>query len=143
MIYEMEGESLDTGKISDGVGGTKIAYCRERKVKRIYEHRLVAEYFNERPLRVGEVVHHIDGDNSNNDPRNLMVFRDNAAHFMFHVNDRAVKACGHLHWRHCTYCKEYGDPKNMVNSGEKFRHRKCANDYYKRRKDGKTKTVGR
>ena len=33
-----------------------------------HEHRLVAEEKLGRPLRKGEVVHHIDGDYKNNDP---------------------------------------------------------------------------
>lgn len=38
-----------------------------------YEHRLVAEEKIGRPLRDGEQVHHVDGDKTNNDPRNLDV----------------------------------------------------------------------
>lgn len=36
------------------------------------------------PLMPGYVVHHIDGDNKNNDLRNLMVFASNADHVSYH-----------------------------------------------------------
>lgn len=45
-----------------------------------YEHRLIAETMIGRPLRQEEVVHHIDGDKSNNKPENLRVFDSQGAH---------------------------------------------------------------
>lgn len=46
----------------------------------ILEHRLVmAEYLN-RPLKVGEIVHHIDGNNLNNDITNLQLLPNQAIH---------------------------------------------------------------
>ena len=38
-----------------------------------HTHRIVAEQILGRPLKVGEIVHHIDGNKRNNDPTNLMV----------------------------------------------------------------------
>lgn len=38
-----------------------------------HTHRIVAEQILGRPLEVGEIVHHIDGNKRNNDPSNLMV----------------------------------------------------------------------
>lgn len=40
-----------------------------------YEHRVVMERVLGRPLRSGEVVHHKDGDRTNNAPKNLEVMR--------------------------------------------------------------------
>ena len=40
----------------------------------IAEHRIVAATIMKRGLRKGEVVHHIDIDNTNNNPSNLRVF---------------------------------------------------------------------
>ena len=47
-------------------------------------HRVVAELMLGRPLKPGEVVHHIDGDKRNNEPKNLMVFENQAAHAQWH-----------------------------------------------------------
>jgi hypothetical protein len=38
-----------------------------------HEHRVVAERMLGRPLKRGEIVHHIDGDKHNNAPENLRV----------------------------------------------------------------------
>ncbi|MCM3589641.1 HNH endonuclease [Brevibacillus borstelensis] len=48
-------------------------------------HRIVAEQKLGRPLRPGEVVHHIDGNIRNNDPDNLMVFPTQAEHAEWHA----------------------------------------------------------
>ncbi len=51
------------------------------------EHRVVAELMLGRPLKPGEVVHHIDGDKRNNDPKNLMVFGSQSEHAAFHAKN--------------------------------------------------------
>jgi hypothetical protein len=43
------------------------------KINYRHEHRIVAEKMLGRPLRRGEIVHHIDENKHNNDPSNLMV----------------------------------------------------------------------
>ncbi len=51
---------------------------------RIYEHQLVMEKHIGRYLRSDEVVHHIDGDKSNNDINNLMLLT-NSEHAKLHA----------------------------------------------------------
>lgn len=57
----------------------------------VYEHIIVAEQILGRELKDDEVVHHIDGNRSNNDPSNLMVFQTLADHAAYHKGTKAVK----------------------------------------------------
>jgi hypothetical protein len=50
------------------------------KIGRRAVHRIVAEQKLGRPLRKGEVVHHIDGNRFNNAPDNLMVVPSHSEH---------------------------------------------------------------
>jgi hypothetical protein len=45
-----------------------------------YQHRVAAEQILGRPLRPGEVVHHLDGNKHNNSPFNVIVMPSPAAH---------------------------------------------------------------
>ena len=56
------------------------------------EHRVVAERILGRPLKAGEVVHHIDGNKRNNDSKNILVFPSQAEHIRWHIeNDPRYK----------------------------------------------------
>lgn len=57
-------------------------------------HRLVAAKMLGRPLRRGEVVHHVDGNIRNNDPSNLRVYESQAEHMREHA---ANGECGFTH----------------------------------------------
>ncbi len=60
-------EKLRNSKLGTGEGKTYTkTYGR-------HTHRIVAEEKLGRPLKKGEIVHHIDGNKRNNDPSNLMV----------------------------------------------------------------------
>ena len=62
---------------------------RTYKDSGILVHRHVAEVKLGRPLRPGEVVHHIDRNKQNNNPSNLHVFANQQAHWEAHKQDAA------------------------------------------------------
>lgn len=57
--------------------GADVSY---RKLNGKHEHRRVAEEAIGRPLCIGEVVHHLDGNHLNNDPANLVVLPSQSIH---------------------------------------------------------------
>jgi len=52
--------------------------------KKVLAHRYVVEKFIGRKLKPKEVVHHLDFDRSNNHPSNLMIFKNQNAHALWH-----------------------------------------------------------
>jgi hypothetical protein len=63
-----------------------------RKYHGRHEHRVVAEQMLNRPLRKGEVVHHIDGNKRNNAPENLLVLSSQAEHARLHFSQKVGDA---------------------------------------------------
>ena len=57
---------------------------RATKEGYVYTHMLVAEEKLGRKLKKGEVVHHVDENKLNNDFDNLIVFKSNADHVVYH-----------------------------------------------------------
>jgi len=58
------------------------------KQKYVWEHRLLMEKKLGRYLTENEVVHHIDGNTSNNALENLMLFQTNAEHLAFDLKGK-------------------------------------------------------
>ena len=75
-------KKIRNSRINSGEGKTYS------KLYGVHEHRVIAESMLGRPLRKGEVVHHIDFNKRNNDTKNLMVFKNQKEHLEWHrVND--------------------------------------------------------
>lgn len=62
----------------------KPKYLGSRKNGNISEHRYIASLKINRPLKVCEVVHHINENKRDNRPENLMIFATQADHAAFH-----------------------------------------------------------
>jgi hypothetical protein len=101
---------------------------------RVYEHVLVAERALGKQLPQQAVVHHRNGDRSDNVPDNLVICEDQAYHLLLHRRLRAYRACGHADWLKCVYCKKWDTPGNLYvrfqkyensNRGPNARHRAC------------------
>jgi HNH endonuclease len=80
---------------------------------RLSKHRELATKALGRPLPPLIEVHHIDGNENNNDPSNLVICPNHAYHMLLERRGRAYRACGHADWLKCKFCKKYDNPKNL------------------------------
>lgn len=94
------------------------------------EHVIVVEQAIGKQIPKGAVIHHIDGNINNNSNNNLLLFPNDAYHFMIHARQRAQAESGNANYKKCAFCHCYDDPKNMKNhSTGGYRHRECYNAY--------------
>jgi len=99
----------------------------------VYEHIIVAENKIGRSLRDGETVHHIDGNRSNNNLKNIFVCIDRGHHATLHRMINATKDIGTPTGLKCKFCGQYDSPENLYvpkNGGP--HHRECFNQYYRK-----------
>lgn len=77
------------------IGRYWYRYCPEHPHATLHrvvaEHRLVMEGMLGRFLDPHEVVHHRDGDPTNNDPENLVLFQTNGAHLRAELTGRTPR----------------------------------------------------
>ena len=77
----------------------------------VLEHILVAEKALGKFLPEGAIVHHVNGDVSDNRPCNLVVLQNKGEHQKLHKRLRALRTCGDSKKRVCIYCGEYDHQK--------------------------------
>lgn len=63
----------------------------------VYQHILVAEEKIGRPLNAKEVVHHLNGNPSDNNPDNLFVFDSQGDHAHYHLEKQNYNREYHVH----------------------------------------------
>lgn len=76
-------EKLRNSRLSKGAAENTYLKMHGRHL-----HRIVAEEILGRPLKDGEVVHHIDGNKHNNSPENIIVFQNQSEHAKWHAEHR-------------------------------------------------------
>lgn len=103
---------------------------------------VIAENVLGRRLPKGAIVHHADGDFTNDATDNLVICPDKAYHNLIHSRLDAMKACGNPNWVKCQYCQQYGPEDTMFvtrKNGRRAWHNECNAAYslagYYRRKE--------
>lgn len=76
--------------------GDSVKPTTYRKFHGRHIHRVVAEEMLGRPLKRGEIVHHIDGNKHNNDPSNLQVMTQSEHMKLHHAEMIAVRRANFL-----------------------------------------------
>ncbi len=106
--------------------------------RRVLDHRIIAEAALGKPLPETAIVHHADGDPSNNASIKLVLCHHPGHHNLIHRRTAALAACGNAGWRRCVRCHQHGDPAGMSRHNNKSMvHRECEVAYRRRLKERK------
>jgi len=101
----------------------------------VFEHVLFAEKSLGENLPANAIIHHHDGNGTNNNPGNLVVCENNAYHKILHLRQKALKESGSVNLRKCVFCKNYDSLNNLTPIGTGgFCHAECRNGYQRERR---------
>lgn len=131
------------GRVTDPSGYVRLklpAHPRAMPSGYVYEHIVVAEAANGRPLPKGVEIHHVNGDKGNNANSNLVVCPDRSYHLLLHMRTAALIATGDPNARVCRYCGQYGDQSDirLVSAKRRPEHRECSDRYARERRQKAT-----
>ena len=124
------------GRTHNSDGYIKIllpSHKRASSSGQVFEHIVVAEKILGKSLPPKAVIHHINENCQDNRPGNLVICQNRAYHLFLHQRIRAYKACGHANWLKCQHCQKYDDPANLYVRKAGGVHRKCNNEYRRKR----------
>jgi hypothetical protein len=120
----------------DGKGYRQVylpSHPNANKIHCVYEHLLKAEQALGRKFPTGIVIHHKDGDPSNNEPSNFIVCQNHAYHTLLHVRETAFRECGNVHWRKCYFCHQYDALENLkIHKSRGHYHKICNSEAHRK-----------
>jgi len=132
--YILKNRPDGTGTIDDGY----VSIMKNKQRKK--EHVWVVEEILGKELPKGAIVHHVDGNRSNNVPSNLVVCQNRSHHMLIHKRKLAYEACGMADFRQCRYCKAWVSVTELVYADRRHFHKECRLKYS--REYARTRAMG-